>query len=60
MKKLKLKLNKQVIEKLDNEVLKNVKGGEDQQFLSIFHCSYTPSCVGYCNGGFTYTCHFTG
>ena len=59
MKKLKLKLNKQTIEKLDNEILKNVKGGE-QQFTSIFHCSFTPSCLGYCNGNFTYTCHITG
>lgn len=46
-KKIKLALNKQTIAKLDNEALKSVKGGE-QQFLSIFHCSYTPSCLGHC------------
>jgi len=47
-KKIKLALNKQTIAKLDNEALKGVKGGKEQQFLSIFHCSYTPSCLGHC------------
>jgi hypothetical protein len=51
-KKIKLALNKQTIAKLDNDSLKGVQGGK-AQFLSIFHCSYTPSCLGYCEGSFT-------
>jgi len=52
-KKIKLALNKQTIASLDNDALKGVKGGkelqgQDAQFLSIFHCSYTPSCIGQC------------
>jgi len=48
-KPIKLTLNKQTIAKLDNELLKGVKGGkelqgQEAQFLSIFHCSYTPKC----------------
>jgi len=47
-KKIKLSLNKQTIATLDNEALKGVKGGKEQQFLSIFNCSKTPSCLGHC------------
>jgi len=44
-KKLKLALNKQIITRLDNESLKKLKGGKEQQFLSIFHCSRNIKCL---------------
>jgi len=49
-KKIKLAINKQTIAKLDNEMLKGVKGGKelqgkDAQFLSIFHCTYVKKCI---------------
>jgi len=49
-KKIKLSLNKQTIASLDNDSMKGVKGGKAQeaQFLSIFNCSKTPSCLGHC------------
>ena len=57
-KKIKLSLNKQIIASLDNETLKGVKGGKEQQgleaeFLTIFNCSKncsrSPSCAGLCS-----------
>lgn len=50
-KKIKLALNKKTIASLDNEDLKSVKGGEEQ-FLSIFNCSKTPSCLDHCSPSF--------
>jgi len=49
-KKIKLSLNKQTIASLDNDALNGIRGGKAQeaQFLSIFNCSKTPSCLGHC------------
>lgn len=49
--KFKLALNKKTIAALDNQDLENVKGGE-AQFLSIFNCSKTPSCLDHCSPSF--------
>jgi len=43
-KKIKLSLNKQTVVQLDNVMLKEVQGGKEQQFLSIFHCTRTEKC----------------
>lgn len=47
-KNLKLSLNKKTIATLDDDALKGVKGGEEE-FLSMFNCSRSPSCQDRCS-----------
>jgi len=57
-KRIELSLKKQIIAKLDNDNLKEIKGGKDQQFLSIFHCctDNSRSCGTVTNPSPTMTC----